>query len=461
MNTTPFTNSQIVAAFASRTRKSKARHVEARDVFPSGIVHDSRHMKPHPIYIDRAQGSRKWDADGNEYIDYYGGHGSLLLGHAHPSMVKVVSEQVSQGTHPAACHDLELKWGQLVKLLIPSAERVRFTSSGTEANLMAIRLARAFTAKNKLMRFKNHFHGWQDHVAFGSKYAGTENVPGIIDGIIENVIVADPSEPDRIKELLETDEDIAAVILEPTGASSGQIPLGRDFVKMLREVTKAQGIVLIFDEVVTGFRVSPGGAQASLGLIPDLTALAKILAGGLPGGCVCGRRDIMQLLDFEAAEFHGFQKIPHQGTFNANPMSAGTGVEMLGQVAETDISEQANRQGQKLISTCNQAFADAMVPWAAYGNGSSVYIFTNPAGIDIDPLNFKAEDKPVPVMEKAGSHSAAGLFRLAMLFNGVDFNSKPGAIVSAVHTDEDIAVTGDAVSASLSMLREEGYFLNE
>ena len=114
MNTTPFTNSQIVAAFASKTRKSKARHVEARDVFPSGIVHDSRHMKPHPIYIDRAQGSRKWDADGNEYIDYYGGHGSLLLGHAHPSMVKVVSEQVSQGTHPAACHDLELKWGQLV-----------------------------------------------------------------------------------------------------------------------------------------------------------------------------------------------------------------------------------------------------------------------------------------------------------------------------------------------------------
>ena len=456
MNTTPFTNSQIVAAFAGKTRKSKARHGEALDIFPSGIVHDSRHMKPHPIYIDRAQGSRKWDADGNEYIDYYGGHGSLLLGHAHPSMVKVVSEQVNQGTHPAACHDLELKWGQLVKLLIPSAERVRFTSSGTEANLMAIRLARAFTAKNKLMRFKNHFHGWQDHVAFGSKYAGTENVPGIINGILENVIVADPAEPDRIKHVLETDEDIAAVILEPTGASSGQIPMARDFVKMLREVTRAQGIVLIFDEVVTGFRVSAGGAQASLGLLPDLTTLAKILAGGLPGGCVCGRRDIMQLLAFEAAEFHGFQKIPHQGTFNANPMSAGTGVEMLGQVAETDISEQANKLGEKLISTCNQAFSEAMVPWAAYGKGSSVYIFTNPDGIDIDPLNFRAKDEPIPIMENAGSHSAASLFRLALLVNGVDFNSKPGAIVSAVHTDEDIAATGDAVSESLRMLREEG-----
>ena len=457
MDTTPFTNSQIVAAFEDKTRHSKARHLEARDVFPSGIVHDSRHMKPHPIYIERAEGARKWDADGNEYVDYFGGHGSLLLGHAHPSMINAVNSQISQGTHPAACHDLELKWGQLVKLLIPSAERIRFTSSGTEANLMAIRLARAFTGKNKLVRFKNHFHGWQDHVAFGSKYAGTDNIPGIIDGIIENVIVADPSNPDGIKETLEMDGDIAAVILEPTGASSGQIPLGREFLKMLREVTKAQGIVLIFDEVVTGFRVSAGGAQAAFGLLPDLTALAKILAGGLPGGAVCGRRDIMQLLDFEAAEFHGFQKIPHQGTFNANPLSAATGVEMLARVAETEVSEQANEQGRKLMAACNKAFATSDLAWAAYGNGSSVYIFTNPDRLDIDPENFDALAYPMPVMERASNHAAKDLFRLAMLVNGIDFNSKPGAIVSSVHTDEDIAATADAVSASIAMLREEGH----
>ena len=122
-NSTPFTNSQIVAAFAQRTRKSKARHLEAREVFPSGIVHDSRYMKPHPLYIERAEGSWKWDADGNKYIDYYGGHGSLLLGHAHPSMVKAVNAQISLGTHPAACHDLELQWGQFVKLLVPSVNR--------------------------------------------------------------------------------------------------------------------------------------------------------------------------------------------------------------------------------------------------------------------------------------------------------------------------------------------------
>jgi len=457
VESTPFTNSQIVAAFEAKTGRSKARHKEARDVFPSGIVHDSRHMKPHPLYIERAAGARKWDADGNEYVDYYGGHGSLLLGHAHPSMVKAVQAQIERGTHPAACHDLELKWGQLVKLLIPSAERVRFMSSGTEANLMAIRLARAFTGKNKLLRFKNHFHGWQDHVAFGSKFAGTENVPGIINGIIENVIVADPADPDGVKETLESDDDIAAVILEPTGASSGQIPLSRDFVKMLRDVTKARKIVLIFDEVVTGFRVSPGGAQAALGLLPDLTALAKILAGGLPGGAVCGRRDIMQLLDFEAAEFHGFQKIPHQGTFNANPLSAATGVEMLDRIAESDITEQANAQGRKLTRACNQVFADAGVAWAAYGQGSSIYFFTNPDGQNLDPLNFDAAAQPIAVMENAGGHSAAALFRLAMLVNGVDVNSKPGAIVSAAHTDADIAETAAVVGASLGMLKEEGH----
>ena len=456
MDTTPFTNSQIVAAFEERTKRSKARHLEARDVFPSGVVHDSRHMFPHPLYVERAEGARKWDADGNEYIDYYGGHGSLLLGHAHPSMVAAVNAQVSLGTHPAACHNLELEWGQLVKLLIPSADRVRFTSSGTEANLMAIRLARAFTGKNKLVRFRNHFHGWQDHVAFGSKFAGTENVPGIIAGIIENVIVADAGAPDDVRKVLESDDDIAAVILEPTGASSGQIPVSRDFVKMLRDVTKERGIVLIFDEVVTGFRVSPGGAQAALGLLPDLTALAKILAGGLPAGAICGRRNIMQLLDFEAAEFHGFQKIPHQGMFNANPLSAAAGTALLAQIAEGDITDVANAQGQNLIQAWNQVFADEKVPWAAYGNGSSTYIFTNPDGLDIDPLNFDPLSHPMAVMEKAGGHPAAALFRLALLVNGVDVNSKPGAIVSAVHSDADINETAEATGKALGMLKAEG-----
>lgn len=455
-DSTPFTNSQIVAAFEQRTGTSKARHLEAREVFPSGIVHDSRYMKPHPLTIERAEGAWKWDADGNKYIDYFGGHGSLLLGHAHPSMVEAVTAQIGLGTHPAACHDLELHWGQLVKRLIPSAERVRFTASGTEANSMAIRLARAFSGRNKLVRFKGHFHGWQDHVAFGSKYAATAHVPGIIDGIVENVIVADPADPRAVRETLETGDDIAAVILEPTGASSGQVPLGRDFVEMLRDVTEARGIVLIFDEVVTGFRVSPGGAQAAMGLLPDLTTLAKILSGGLPGGAVCGRRDIMELLDFEAAKNQGFEKIPHQGTFNANPLSAAAGTAMLGQVAEGKVTELANEQGRKLTAAWNRVFAEEGVAWAAYGPGSCVYLFTNPDAIELDPVNFDAAAQPLPVMEQAGDHPAAGLFRLALLVHGVDVSAKPGAIVSAAHSDDDITETAEATRRALAMLKAEG-----
>ncbi|HAT35469.1 MAG TPA: aspartate aminotransferase family protein, partial [Rhodospirillaceae bacterium] len=219
------TNSKIVAAYREKTPGSADCANEAREHFPSGLTHDSRRLRPYGLYVDRAQGSRKWDVDGNEYVDYFGGHGALLLGHNHPVVTAAVHDQVDKGTHYGSGHRLEIDWGGLVKDLLPCAEEVRFVSSGTEANLMALRIARAHTGRDKLLRFKGHFHGWQDHVAFGSKYAGTDNIPGIIDGIIENVIVADPSDPDGIKETLEMDGDIAAVILEPTGASSGQIPL--------------------------------------------------------------------------------------------------------------------------------------------------------------------------------------------------------------------------------------------
>jgi glutamate-1-semialdehyde 2,1-aminomutase len=227
---------------------------------------------------------------------------------------------------------------------------------------------------------------------------------------------------------------------------------------MLRAATEARGIVLIFDEVVTGFRVSPGGAQAVLGVRPDLTTLAKILSGGLPGGAVCGRRDILELLDFEAAETQGFEKIPHQGTFNANPLSAAAGVAMLRQIAEAGVTERANEQGRKLSAALNRVFAEEAVAWAAYGQGSSVYLFTNPEALEIDPLNFDRATLPLGIMEKAAGYGAAKLFRLALLVNGVDVSSKLGAIVSAVHTDDDIAQSAEATRRALAMLKAEGLF---
>ena len=178
-------NSPIIAAYRERTPTSEALASDARGIFPSGLTHDSRRILPYGIYVERAQGSRKWDADGNEYVDYYGGHGALLLGHGRPEVVAAVQSQVARGTHFGACHELEVQWGALVKEMVPSAETVRFTSSGTEANLMALRLARAFTGRRKIVRFFGHFHGWHDHVAFGvTNHFDGSATPGVLAGAL-------------------------------------------------------------------------------------------------------------------------------------------------------------------------------------------------------------------------------------------------------------------------------------
>jgi glutamate-1-semialdehyde 2,1-aminomutase len=451
------TNSAIITAYRERTATSEMLTSRARQVLPSGIVHDARQLDPYPIYVNRAEGARKWDVDGNEYVDYYGGHGALLLGHNDVRVMEAVHRQLDRGTHYAACHELELRWAELVQQLVPCAERVRFTASGTEANLMALRLARAYTGKSILVRFKGHFHGWQDHVAFGydGHFDGSP-APGVLQGIAENVLIAPPDDLEATLALLASRDDIAVVILEPTGASFGWSPMSRDFVAALREATTAHGIVLTFDEVVTGFRVSPGGAQAHYGITPDLTSLAKILAGGLPGGAVVGRTDILDLLDFEQAERSGREKIHHQGTFNANPVSAAAGIACLEIVAEGAATATATAQAQRLQSMLNLVFADEDVPWAAFGCHSAVYFFTNPDGLDIDPMRFDPSALDTESLRTGGKHPAAGKFRLALMLNGVDISGRPGGITSCKHSDEDLERTTEGVRQAIVMLKEEG-----
>lgn len=448
------TNSRIVAAYREKTGRSRDMADEAGQLFPSGITHDSRRTLPYAIYVDRAAGARKWDVDGNEYVDYYGGHGALILGHGRKEVTDAVQAQIVRGTHFGACHQLEVQWGTLVKEMVPAAETVRFTSSGTEANLMAIRLARAFTGRSKIVRFRRHFHGWQDHVAFGvsGHFDGTPT-PGVLADIAANTILADAEDHTGVRELLTSRDDIAAVILEPTGASFGQLPIGKDLIAELREVTAARGIILIFDEVVTGFRVSPGGAQAHYGITPDLTSLAKILAGGLPGGAVCGRADILELLDFDVAEAKGFEKIGHQGTYNANPLSASAGIAALTIIKSGDTCAQASAQAAKLRDMCNGVFAEEGVAWGCYGEFSGFYFFLNPDNLAVDPTTFDAGAlghdalaKKTPLGEK---------LRLALLVHGVDIAGKPGGSVSAAHTDQDLRDTADALREAVRMMRAE------
>lgn len=281
--------------------RSAELYQQGLQLFPSGVTHDIRFLPPFPIYVARAAGPRKWDVDGNEIIDYVMGHGALLLGHSHPLVVEAVTRQMARGTHYGASHEVELAWGGWVQRLVPSAERVRFTSSGTEATLMAIRLARAYTGRDRIAKFDYHFHGWHDNVV-GARYADSDllRAAGVPLAALESQITVPQNDIDIVERTLAQSPDVAAVIIEPTGASWGTVPLAPGFLAQLRDVTQRHGVLLIFDEVVTGFRVSPGGAQKLFNVMPDLTCLAKVLAGGLPGGAVAGRKDILSMMEFRA-----------------------------------------------------------------------------------------------------------------------------------------------------------------
>jgi glutamate-1-semialdehyde 2,1-aminomutase len=451
------TNSPIIAAYRAATPGSAAASEKASRLFPSGVTHDSRYIEPYGLYVTRAKGPRKWDVDGNCYVDYFGGHGALLLGHCHPAVVEAVQQQMARSTHFGASHETEIAWAEWVMKLVPSAERVRFTSSGTEATLMAVRLARAFTGKSKLIRFKHHFHGWHDHMTSGyaSHFDGSPT-PGVLSGVTDGLLLAEQNDAEGLARLLEANDDIAAAILEPTGAHGAQLPIDPKFLNALRELTRRHGVLLIFDEVVTGFRVSPGGAQAEYGIRPDLTTLAKILAGGLPGGAVAGRKDILDLLDFRVTKAADREKITHQGTFNANPLSAAAGVAALEIVGTTDACASANRYADKLRRQINEVFEEEHVPWAAYGMFSNFHIFTNPDRRAIVPTRFNPLKLPAESFFDKRQSEIVHKFRLAMMTGGIDFSGSPGGVTSATHGDAELADTVKALRDTVRMLRQEG-----
>jgi glutamate-1-semialdehyde 2,1-aminomutase len=380
----------------------------------------------------------------------------LLLGHNHPAVVAAIREAVDNGSHFGSNHELEIRWAQAIQRLMPSAERVRFTSSGTEATLMALRLARAHTGRDKIIRFKTHFHGWHDHVAFGvSSHLDGSPAVGMLSPIAKSIVLLAPGDIEAVRAVLAEDDDIAGVILEPTGATFGMVPHTAAFVTALRDITRLLDVVLIFDEVVTGFRVATGGAQAVYGVTPDLTTLAKIVAGGLPGGAVVGRKAILDRLDFAVMESAKREKIQHQGTFNANPLSAAAGIAALEVIATTDACKRANAYGAALRAGLNQVLEAEAVPWAAYGDFSGFHIFTNPRNRAItpatfDPLAYDCEEL------KANAAGIVPKLRLAMLVHGVDITGWPGGTITAAHDDNDLTRTIETFRKALAMLKREG-----
>ena len=426
-------------------------HERARGIFPNGVTHDNRYLQPFPPYVERAEGSRKWDVDGHELIDYFVGHGALLLGHSHPQVVEAVQTQMAKGTHYGACHELEIEWGEQVQQLIPSAEMVRFTASGTEATLMALRLCRMFTGKRKFVKFLGHFHGWHDQVMPAIEPPLDDpTVPGVLPQVIENTVLLPPNDIAAVERTLETDKDIACLILEPTGGHFGRVPLREGFLKDLREVTTKHGVILIFDEVITGFRVSPGGAQAFYGVTPDMTTMAKVLCGGLPGGAVAGRRDIMEQLQFGAKK-----KMRHPGTFNANPLSAAAGITTLNIVSTGEPNRKANEAATALRHQLNVLFEIERVNWLAYGEFSRWWILTDYDGPRPDVDDFIPYDYDLHKLEVNPPAHVVRAFRQAMLLNGVDSTGMSG-MTCAAHTPDDVEQTVADVEETIRMMRAEG-----
>ncbi|HEV3384035.1 MAG TPA: aspartate aminotransferase family protein [Gemmata sp.] len=447
----------LVEQYTTAFPGSKKRFEQAKGIFPTGVTHDTRMMEPFPIYIDRAKGACKWDVDGHQLTDYFVGHGSHILGHCPEDVVKAVQEQMAKGTHPGACHDLEIEWGRLVQKLVPSAERVRFTGSGTEATLMALRLARLYTGKPKFLRFQGHFHGWHDYVTVAADppYDST-TVPGVPEGVAGQCVAVPPNDLNRVEEAFKTNPDIGAVILEPTGGHWGAVPIRSAFLKGLRELCTKYDKLLIFDEVITGFRISPGGAQGYYGVTPDVTTLAKILAGGLPGGCVAGRADVLAYIEPRP----GKPKMKHPGTYNANPLSASAGIAALKRVATGEPCKKANAAGRRLRNKLNELFERRDWPIVSYGDFSMVRVVTNYRGerprtdaVDNDGLIPFGGD--LNQLDGPKNMKQVYTLRQAMLLNGVDWWGIAG-MTSCEHTDEVIDHTVRAFESSVEVVMGEG-----
>jgi glutamate-1-semialdehyde 2,1-aminomutase len=442
----------LAERFTAAFPRSRQLAEQARGIFPNGVTHDLRHLEPFPIYVERAQGSHKWDVDGHELIDYWSGHGALLLGHSHPAVVAAVQRQMERATHPGACHEGEIEWGRWVQRLVPSAERVRFVSSGTEATLMALRLARLFMGRPRVLKFAGHFHGWHDFLVPGADapYDG-KPTPGISPEIAQETVIIPPNDANLVEQTLRNDPSIGCVILEPTGGHWGAVPIRGPFLRDLRDITQKLEKLLIFDEVISGFRVAPGGAQGHYGVTPDLTTLAKILAGGLPGGCVAGRTEILAGIEIRP----GKPKMKHPGTFNANPLSAAAGVATLQIVADGEPCRRANEIARQLRQRLNELFVERGVAWIAYGEFSGFRLLTNYHGPRSDQDDFVPYNGDLHKLDAPRPPKLTHAFRQAMLLHGVDVSGL-GGMTTAAHTEADVEATVAAVASAVELLRSEG-----
>jgi len=433
----------IEAAYIARLGAS-GPSLAAEPVLAGGVAHQSWRMSPFPIVFARANGAEKWDVAGTRYIDLWMGHGSLLLGNAHPAVVGAVAKQMQLGQHLGGAHVLHYAWAGRVRELMPSCEYVRFTASGTEATLLALRVARAYTGRSRIVRVDGHYHGWHDEAL---AHALPNKQGGLNPGVDQHVAVVPPLDTGAVLGELSAG-DVAAIILEPGGGSAGSLSWSPEYLASLRRIADLYGALLIFDEVISGFRYAPGGVQALAGVRPDLTVLAKIAAGGMPGGLLGGRKDVLSVISGGLSATNEPAHVVHAGTFNGFPLSAAAALVTLDLVADGAAQAKAEAATRTLVTGINAAAHAADIDVRAIHQSSIFHLLIGALDAG-DPIS------PGPAAVRLVHERAAdyATLRRALLLEGVDCHMSHGWL-SAVHDAHLIDEAIEAFGRAFARVRE-------
>ncbi len=344
---------------------------EAKRVLVGGVNSPVRAMKPYPFFTERAEGCRLHDVDGNSYIDYCLAYGPLILGHAYSKVIESVKQQIEGGSLYGTPTELETKFAQKICQAVPTAEMLRFVNTGTEATMGAIRLARGYTGKNKIIKFEGAFHGAHDYVLVkagsGATTHGMPTSAGVPKDTTKNTIIVPFNDEAAVENALK-DADTAGIILEPIIGNAGCIMPKDGYLKFLREATADKSALLIFDEVITGFRLAYGGAQEYYGVMPDITTLGKILGGGLPIGAIASSREIME-------NMAPLGKVYQAGTFNGNPLSMAAGYAAVTELEDGRVYEKVNALGDRMRKGLEEVTADLGIETRVYGVASMFQIY--------------------------------------------------------------------------------------
>lgn len=426
-----------------KTTRSGKLFAEAQKVIPGGVnspVRAFRSVGGHPLFIKKAKGSRLYDADGNSFIDYVLSWGPMILGHAPPAVIKALQRAAAKGTSYGAPTELEVQLAHMIRQAVPSMEQVRLVSSGTEALMSAVRLARAHTKRDVILKFDGCYHGHADYflakAGSGLATLGIPDCPGVPADFTKHTLTAPYNDLPAVRRLVESHAgELACIVVEPVAGNMGVVPPAPDFLPGLRALTRAHEIVLIFDEVISGFRVAYGGAQSLYGVAPDLTCLGKIIGGGLPVGAYGGKREIMQLMAPAGPVYQA-------GTLSGNPLAVTAGIETLKRLRAPGLYKKLDRQAAALAAGLGDAARKAGVPLAQTRVGSMLGLFFAKGPI-VDFASAKAADT-----------QTYGKFFHRMLEGGVYFapSAFEAAFLSTAHTPRDIAYTIQRAHAAMKHL---------